>query len=120
MNLSSNQFGRVVRDLLLLLRYRVEVYEDTVCTLDFDIYVSKRSDNKSIIALSIKSQGYNFGIILNSPENFLKRFFFLKGVLGNLTDFEDIVSEYVELSELSTVMCVRIIGDDISEEVTLF
>lgn len=74
LNLSSNQFGRVVRDLLLLLRYRVEVYEDTPYRLK------------------------------------------AKGVLGNLTDFEDIVSEYVELSELSTVMCVRIIGDDISEE----
>jgi hypothetical protein len=40
-----------------------------------------------------------------------------KGVLGNLVDFEDIVSECVELAELSTVGCLRLLEDDLTQEV---
>uniref|UniRef100_A0A0N5AJT6 DNA_MISMATCH_REPAIR_2 domain-containing protein n=1 Tax=Syphacia muris TaxID=451379 RepID=A0A0N5AJT6_9BILA len=67
-NLNSAQYARVVRDVLLLLHYRVEVYE--------------------------------------LSENYwtLKA----KGSLGCLGDFEEIVGNSLELSELSTVMAVSV------------
>lgn len=80
-NLNATQYTRTVRDLLLLLRYRVELYEES------------------------GSCGYK-----------LKA----KGILGNLVDFEDIVSECVELAELSTISCAHLIDDDLTSEVSTF
>lgn len=34
-------------------------------------------------------------------------------------DFEDLVSSGDELAELSTIMCARLIGDDLTSEVYL-
>lgn len=42
----------------------------------------------------------------------------LKGVLGNLGDFKELVADSVDLSELSTIMCVRLDGDDASDKVS--
>lgn len=65
-NLNSGQYARVVRDVLLLLHYRLEVYT------------------------------------ANEGSWQLKA----KGSLGCLGDFEDMVGNSVELSELSTVMAL--------------
>uniref|UniRef100_A0A915D5Y3 DNA mismatch repair proteins mutS family domain-containing protein n=1 Tax=Ditylenchus dipsaci TaxID=166011 RepID=A0A915D5Y3_9BILA len=76
LNLNAAQYARAVKDLLLLLRYRVEVYEE---------------------------RGGKFSVKA-------------KGIIGNLTDFEDVVSASEELNDLSTIMCVRIVGGDTADE----
>ncbi|KAI3422070.1 hypothetical protein GPALN_012605 [Globodera pallida] len=76
-NMNSAQYSRIVKDLILILRYRVELYEEI-------------TPNK----FSLKA----------------------KGVIGNLDDFEDIVSGSIELAELSTIMCVWLVDDDLSTE----
>ncbi|KAI1724506.1 mutS domain V domain-containing protein [Ditylenchus destructor] len=77
LSMNAGQYTRVVRDLILLLGYRVELYDE-------------------------KNGRYN-----------LKA----KGNLGNLGDFEDIVSSAgVELNDVSTVMCVSLSGDDSTRE----
>ncbi|VDM29028.1 unnamed protein product [Toxocara canis] len=65
-NLNSGQYARVVRDVLLMLHYRLEVY--TACDGEW----------------TLKAKGW----------------------LGCLGDFEDVVGDSVELSELSTVMAL--------------
>uniref|UniRef100_A0A183CGT2 W2 domain-containing protein n=1 Tax=Globodera pallida TaxID=36090 RepID=A0A183CGT2_GLOPA len=76
-NMNGAQYSRIVKDLILILRYRVELYEEI-------------TPNK----FSLKA----------------------KGVIGNLDDFEDIVSGSIELAELSTIMCVWLVDDDLSTE----
>lgn len=85
-NLNNAQYIRVVRDLLLLLRFRVELYAEN------------NNENAS-------SNNY---YVLKA-----------KGVLGNLVDFEHIVSDCVELAELSTIGCIRLLDDDLTHEVSI-
>lgn len=75
-NLNNAQYGRVVRDTLLMLHYRLEVYE------------------LSEGAWTLKA----------------------KGSLGCLGDFEELIGNSLELSELSTVMAVSITEEPGSDE----
>ncbi len=43
----------------------------------------------------------------------------LQGSLGNLGDFEELLSDCVELSELATVMCTEIVPDATRKEANI-
>lgn len=75
---------RVLRELLLILRYRVELYTSTEVEW----------------VLQAKVSGI-FTIFHN----------LFKGSLGNLGDFEEVLSDCVELSELATIMCAEVVND---------
>lgn len=81
-NLNNAQYIRVLRDLLLFLRFRVELYEEC----------AKENEN--------------------SPVRFILK---AKGILGNLVDFEETLAECVEMNEMSTIGCVRLLDDDSNE-----
>ncbi|KAL3101259.1 hypothetical protein niasHT_028015 [Heterodera trifolii] len=76
-NMNNAQYSRIVKDLVLLLRYRIELYEEI------------------------------------TPNKFILK---AKGSIGNMEDFEDIVSGSIELAELSTIMCAWLNDDDLSTE----
>uniref|UniRef100_A0A7E4ZX16 DNA_MISMATCH_REPAIR_2 domain-containing protein n=1 Tax=Panagrellus redivivus TaxID=6233 RepID=A0A7E4ZX16_PANRE len=77
LSINKGQYNRVIRDLLLIQRRRVEVYEES------------------------GKEGFKL---------------VQKGDLKNYDDFSSIVESCVELGELSTVMSVKISGQDGTED----
>ncbi|KAE9550808.1 hypothetical protein FO519_005980 [Halicephalobus sp. NKZ332] len=78
LSLNKVQLNRVIRDLLLVLRCRVEIYEEDISGKGFEVTA--------------------------------------KGDLTHYDDFKDIVEGCVELSELSTLMAVRMYSDNMKGE----
>jgi len=74
LSLNKMQLNRVIRDLLLVLRCRVELYEEDISGKGFEVTA--------------------------------------KGDLTHYDDFKDVVEGCVELSELSTLMAVRMYSDN--------
>ncbi|KHN81388.1 DNA mismatch repair protein Msh2 [Toxocara canis] len=133
-NLNSGQYARVVRDVLLMLHYRLEVY--TACdgewTLKAKGWLGCLGDFEDVVGDSVELSELSTVMALSSTvehgsdENRLSiafcnlqdmrmtiaefsdtdHFSNLEGWLGCLGDFEDVVGDSVELSELSTVMAL--------------
>lgn len=78
LSLNKVQLNRVIRDLLLVLRCRVEIYEEDISGKGLEVTA--------------------------------------KGDLTHYDDFKDIVEGCVELSELSTLMAVRMCSDNMKGE----
>uniref|UniRef100_A0A0M3IVU6 Glucan endo-1,3-beta-D-glucosidase n=1 Tax=Ascaris lumbricoides TaxID=6252 RepID=A0A0M3IVU6_ASCLU len=115
-NLNNGQYTRVVRDVILMLHYRLEVY--VACDNEW-ILKAKGSlgclgDFEDVIGDSVELSELSTVMALSYIMDYGSN----EGSLGCLGDFEDVIGDSVELSELSTVMALSYIMDYGSNEVS--